>query len=392
MSPIPSGPLDPGLFSGLVDRLKQRFHNMPDDMRREAMEQAMEETVGKAFDAATAKCHHYAAGANLLEPRDRLAHFNTLSLGNWMELCHSAGIACVPARLAGVMRPTAAFGLSMGDVDTMTEADRAALSDISAALAGAGPNDVLRWDAGMGERIKVFGQASLAPIGEARGWAETQEGHRLPVFGSERLSNMFLAWPDPNPHNGMPCWIRPWTDARRIPAIAPDGEDILTPVEWRVYVRDGEPVAVSSFYPSLADAPGDRDLEEMALALDATRNLLGLMKEARLAPHHPRYELRDDLDPDAVHFTVDFLALPGEQASILMLEAGPAHLRNPNFGASPCCFGPSIPPRGIAHGSFVDPDFDLRSLTMGPVVNPANGLRDGCGSPADRDDGGMSPA
>lgn len=376
--PIPSGPIDPGMFSNLVDGLKKRFHNMPEDMRRKAMAEAMEETVGALFDEVTAKSHHYVAGANLLksparsddspdgEPhgRNELAFFNTMSLGNWLELCHGAGIATVPARLAGVMRPLAAFALATGKPDDLIDEDRLALSAISAALGSAAPGDILRWDAGMGELVKVCAQASLAPIGDARGWRETDDGHRLPVFGGERLANMFLAWPDPNPHNGMPCWIRPWVDARRVPAIAPDGESIVTPIEWRVYVRDNEPVAVSSFYPSLAEELSERDLVEIAMALDATREIIRVMQAACLVPHHPRYEKRSDLDPCDIHFSIDFLALPGEEPGIVMLEAGPAHLREPHFGAHPCCFGLETVPQGIAHGLVIDQNVDLARISM----------------------------
>jgi len=382
MAPIPSGPLAPEEIDAIVADLRKRFHNMPEKMKKEALREALEARLGKAFDEATAKSHAYVAGENLLRPRDTPGHFNTMSLGNWMTLCRRAGVQAVPARLAGVLNPLAAFSLSTGSGDRLGEEDRRALAGISAALAQADPSDVLRWDAGMGEQIKVFGQASLAPVGEARGWTEIDAAAgeargrvRLPVFTGERLANMFLAWPDPNPHNGMPCWIRTWTDARRIDAVAPDGEAILTPVEWRVYVRDGSPVAVSSFYPSLADGLSDLDRAEISMALDAARAVIGLMEDLRITPHHPRYERRRDLDPDAVHFSLDFLSLAHSSESapaIAMLEGGPAHLRHPHFGAHPCCFGTGqdgIEPRGVAHGRFIDTEIDLAALTFLPFRN-----------------------
>ncbi len=188
----------------------------------------------------------------------------------------------------------------------------------------------------------------------------------------KRLVDNLLA----NPENASPVWIRKWIEPMMLKgdrdkgyqsAVMPkdrlaEGESLpagsgdLFPCEWRVYVKDGAIKAISNYYTSIARGETAED-EEIALemarqARRATERLLAKLAEIKAIPHHPMYEHRDDLDPDGIHFSLDFIEARDDTAPmgrrLIMIEGGPAHLRNPNWGAHPTCFGVETDPEGLA--------------------------------------------
>jgi hypothetical protein len=171
-----------------------------------------------------------------------------------------------------------------------------------------------------------------------------------PAFDDPRLIDQFLWYTDAV----MPVWARPWIAAMRIEARPSPMMPTLPPsktraVEWRLYVRDGKIVAASQYYPHAAIAADEaRGRYGLGAALAAGADLLTQLDRLAVVPHHPRYELRDDVDTAKIQCTLDYLITP--EGVPLLLEAGPAHLRNPNWGAHPCNFGVNEPPAGIALG------------------------------------------
>ena len=125
------------------------------------------------------------------------------------------------------------------------------------------------------------------------------------------------------PREAVPIWQRPW-----VPATIIDGYL----VEYRAFVRNGDLLGISSYYPQCP-------LPHNAVHFDTVRDIvLTLIRNASppfLWPHTPMgpafFEQRR---PDDVHFTADFLV--DTQDRVLFREGGPPH----ELGAHPYCFKP----------------------------------------------------
>ena len=129
---------------------------------------------------------------------------------------------------------------------------------------------------------------------------------------------------------------RPWVDAQVIDGF---------PVEFRVFVEEGQPVAVANYYLQ-RDLPDTAALRQAAgQAVGYTQAILDALKQEGVVPAMPQQP-----NPQRAAATLDLLVTP--ENTVLFLEAGPGHF----FGAHPCAFlapdGRSVAPlEGLRLGS-----------------------------------------
>jgi hypothetical protein len=124
------------------------------------------------------------------------------------------------------------------------------------------------------------------------------------------------------PADTIPVWSRPWVKAL-------DHEGF--PVEFRVFVRNDEAVAVSSYYPQrpLPHTDEVRCYAERSLALAQT--ISNQIVASDTYPWLDTYP-RAGCSKGRVNATLDFLVT--EVGEVIFLEAGPPL----GAGAHPCCF------------------------------------------------------
>ena len=124
----------------------------------------------------------------------------------------------------------------------------------------------------------------------------------------------------------IPIWSRPWINARIIGGY---------PVEYRVFVYDGQAMGVSNYYPQ-------RPLTNHRKHIDAighyTQALIDVIDPPFLWNYSPFHEY---FDTEGVHFTADYIVDADD--NVTFLEGGPPH----HLGAHPCCF-PTGETQGLA--------------------------------------------
>ena len=242
---------------------------------------------------------HINTAPNAREPDpDQADRFCPISLGDWLELCRETSIPHVPAeRLTTLLRDDYLRFDTQGE-----HQDR--LREAFGAIRKARFHPyMVRFDCCAPLHLK----ASLA-----RGDPDWKPDFGDLVLDDPRAFDIIFMFP----REELPVWRRPWAKT-----IALDGY----PVEYRAFVRDGEIAGISSYYPQ-------RPLPEFPDHLDLVREYTGqLIAQAPTPFLWPLLSLPEDLDPDGVHFTADFMAT---DKGILFLEGGPPH----ELGAHPCCF------------------------------------------------------
>ena len=145
----------------------------------------------------------------------------------------------------------------------------------------------------------------------------------------------------------IPVWQRPWLERAAVQAGYP--------IEYRVFVKNGEIEGISSYYPQ---RPLTRNDAELEAAEHWTRVLINALEGPFEWPpeHDEALGMQTAIlriencptppgtpDPNGVHFTADFVATTD---GMILLEGGPPHF----MGAHPCCFNP-----GAIHGVALAP-------------------------------------
>ena len=254
---------------------------------------------------------------------DRDHAFNPYSLGDWLAACTRARVPFVSAEHIATIETHDILHFDTPGPhqqrlnDAWEEIDRAKK-----------PGHMLRWDICTNLHLK-----SRLAHGQPEWHPDLQE---LTV-DDPRFYEFCFEWQ----RLAMPVWQRPWVKA----CI----EDRY-PVEYRVFVKDGEIIGVSSYYPQRPlrfSAPEIEGVCSLTRRLiDVTpppyRLLKSLEREVRGLPDKRLVTPgRDDQE-----FTADFLVRP--DGWIVFLEGGP--LRR----ASGCCFKGE--PIGIALVDEHDPE------------------------------------
>lgn len=371
--------LDHSLVRRRMRDLLARLGNLPAEQRDERIREHLESDWGEM----AGKAERYVQGEDVLT---KGGHFSAMSCGNWFLVADAAGVERVPARAISVVNPVMLLAMA----SDLIGGDEASVNRFFAAhgdefarfvndLQGIGPNEILRYDAAASAALK----AEMA-IGRADGLIPAYRGYRkrgAAVFPDidERVLNATLSAAE----NSVSVWAREWVKPRmmegdRDSAIiyeraGPDGQGVearavslgvvesagrLFPREWRAFVKNGQVAAVGNYYTQIRRAATEEDEADAACAAMEVRlaaeAVIQTLRDSGAVPHHPQYEMRDGLDPDAVHFTLDFMEVPDESADfgrrLVLVDAGVAHLRAPAFGAHPVSFGHEREPEGVAFG------------------------------------------
>lgn len=324
--------LDPNKLNDEIERARAVGHNLPPDM----LGDRIAESIGDYFDKVTEKCHSYVIGDQIL---DQGGHFDVISLGNWMSIAARVGVPTVPTRIIHVMNTLHAFSMSMGNDHQgrpeFLDMDNAFMDRLQYVL----PNEMLRFDqcASMWTKSALSeGESNLS--GPAMGWV-SEKGRIVPVM-CERLSRQFLESTSEHTLVHAREIVKPRTRT----GWTINGKPGEWPIEWRVYVEDGDVVGVSNYYPQSPSQMSADTADQIRMCVHRTREIVAALREAEAYPHHPRYEGVFENDPT---FTLDFIVTSDD---VLLIEGGPGHVFDPPWGAHPCCFNPVKGIRGLALG------------------------------------------
>ena len=250
--------------------------------------------------------------------------FWTVSLGHWLGLARQVGTPHVDATRVATVRIA---DLMYYDTEGPHVARLKAAWDAMAAARR--PGTMLRWDCGASAHLKHLMARGRLPADEV------EELQTLTI--DERIYD--LAGEYPNDH--LHVWQRPWIRDRM---VIVDGY----PVEYRAFIRHGEVVGVSSYYPQRplpyneAEIGGVRRLAQGLADALAARAPLVWPYPLPDHPETPQHEDDDAAGARGVHATADFVVT--RDAGVLLLEGGPPHFA----GAHPCCFEGRGSTTGIA--------------------------------------------
>ena len=229
--------------------------------------------------------------------------FNLVSLGQWIDLCERAGVDHVPAE------PVATAEIEpLLHWDEPTEDQIEVLKRFFGEIEKAKqPGTMLRWDMCAPLDVKMH-----LSKGQPEWSQRFLDGFTI---DDPRAFELLFEYPGED----ITVWRRPWLEADAIDNY---------PVEYRVFVFDGRPVGISSYYPQRDLPDGERVRADLAQSVAAA---------CRLAAHLP-----DQISypggslevwpSDSKSFTADFMRLA--DGRLLFLEAGPPF----GAGADPCCF------------------------------------------------------
>lgn len=301
-------------------------------------------------------------GPAILEPG---AHFNTLSLGNWLTLAAEAGVPAVPAEHLGSLTPRNMMDIEEAMYDGAEGLDLSAFNAINARLTDLRGAFMVRCDAVSSGDVKALmgspvppGKTRLDLIGPKRGFGyQEHDGRRFLSVDDSRFSDGVGDWPD----GTCPIWARPIVPARQI-----DGPNGPFQAEWRIFVKNGQISGASSYYPQAPRPVDDADRTALMAALVHARKIVDLLVERSLVPDHPIYRSYAKIfDPASIACSIDFIEL--DDGQVLLLEGGPASL--PKWGSHGCCFADEgqeeREPVGIAWGGGrFDPPEVLEALLV----------------------------
>ena len=286
----------------------------------------------------------------MLLPNDRVAPehrrddrelFCAYALGDWLQAAERAGVPAVPAEEIAVFEA--------GDLrHHETEGPHQARLDAAYAYTyfiRAMTVTMARWDG-----CASIGLKALLADGRVPEPGPARQG--LPI--DTRLLGVLEDWP----RLLMPAWQRPWIgDVQH--------RDDRHPREYRAFVRNGELIAFSAYYPQ---QPAGLHEDELEAVSGMTRKLAETLRgpfrwPTRIdADMRARHLVRNvlgrvpkgSLEAGGVHFTADFTATI---EGVLLLEGGPPA----ELGAQPCCFeGTELRGVRLAAGGPVLPLPDVR--------------------------------
>lgn len=247
--------------------------------------------------------------------------FAAVSLAGWCEQAQAAGIATVPAEV--VCRMPVGVILRF---EEPAEGDQVHWKALSEARARLREGEMLRWDCCASLDLKSV----MAKGG--------QKVHREYLAQPDSLNPAIPVWrslqsvDDPRfiditfeyPGDEIAVLKRPWIEARR------EGSH---PVEYRVFVENGEVKGVANYYLQRGLDLDDCVRGEVTQAIAHTRTLLQHMQAAQTLPFNLHADRqRNGFDPDSISCTIDFLV--NTEGDVLFLEAGPPF----GLGAHPCAF------------------------------------------------------
>ena len=234
--------------------------------------------------------------------------FRTVSLGDWLDLARKAAVPHVPA--------TEVCEVAIDDIlyyDTPGSHEARLAEAWKTMEAARRPRTMFRWDCCASDTLK-----HLMAHGRTPKVLDLQS-----LYIDSRLYELAGEYPG----DTLKLWRRPWIRDRM---VIEDGY----PVEYRVFVHEGEIQGISSYYPQ-------RPLRLRQSEIDAVRKLAERLAAKLTGPlswpatiaNHPDVPAdRNATGTAGVHASMDFVITHDEGA--LLLEGGPPHFA----GAHPCCF------------------------------------------------------
>ena len=235
-------------------------------------------------------------------------NFCPTSLRDWLQVCQYAGVPHIPAeRIATIQLQ------DYLQYDTPGEHQERLLAAIQQAQAALKPRHMVRFDccAPMETKSRL-----------SQGSHEWHPDLARIILDDPRLYD--IMWEQPREE--VPLWQRPWINATRIEGY---------PVEYRVFVTNGEVNGVSNYYPQRPLPLNLAVIQQAQTSIDLTNLLIQHLPTPFLWNQSLLWiEFKENLDSNGIHFTADFLADAAGQ--VLFIEGGPPH----QMGAHPCCFSP----------------------------------------------------
>lgn len=244
--------------------------------------------------------------------------FPAESLSAWIELAKEADIEYIPAQ--------AVCNLPIISIFHQDEESAEQWNVIHQAIKDLKPDEMMRMDFGSGMLLKhVMMDLQSSLNTEFPNWRACIDPEDIRIYD---LASQYAS-------ESVPVLIRPWIEARMHEAA---------PVEYRVFVRNGQIEGIANYYYQ-RDLPDDaRTEEEVIQIIRSATQLLETTREKAL-PYRQEHDRHPDcFEADAIHCTMDFLV--DRDGKVLFLEAGPAF----GAGAHPCAFAghSKIKPVGVA--------------------------------------------
>lgn len=233
--------------------------------------------------------------------------FPAPSLSAWMSAVHDAGVPAVPTEEVARFAVTDLLGFERDTPETRTMFER-----LDALNRDVPEGSMLRWDC-------------CAPLGlkehmaDGRTTCPQDHDHRDLHPGDPRAFDILYDFPA----DDIGVHRRPW-----VTAAVHDG----FPVEFRVFVNNGQVVAVSNYYVQRALPATETILKQAHEACTAAARIVNAVRTAGRFPWMNGQALEANGAPPPFDATLDFLVTP--QGHVLFLEAGPGF----GLGAHPCCF------------------------------------------------------
>ena len=230
--------------------------------------------------------------------------FIGVSLGKWLKHVEASGVPFVPAKdIASISREVwlRAEECLNEDVTVWEQFEKDCMNEPDTGMIRIDPCSGLDLKSAM-----------------ANGSGVPTSAERKTVSPSDpRAFDIVYSYPADH----FPIWSRPWVEAQYH-----DGY----PVEFRVFVKNGEVCAVANYYPQRA-LPDDAAMNKRANdCLDMAKTIVAYLDEQGQCPWMPDYEGK--FEAGKVSATLDFLITP--EGTPVFLEAGPPF----GAGAHPCAF------------------------------------------------------
>ena len=243
--------------------------------------------------------------------------FCPISLGDWNWLCRKADVPYIPAILITAMEK-----YDLLNFDHNGPHQNRLMKNFGQVEKYKQDSHMMRWDFCADGHIK-----SAMANGEPD-WLPVMNDIEM-SFGDPRWFDILFDYP----RLLVPVWNRPWVSHMIIDKY---------PVEYRVFVNDGDITGISSYYPQRPLPYNAGHLETVTnyteILIDAVETPF-LLCEAAFAQqiHEGMASFGQPEKPktdECKHFTADFLVDLNDK--VWFLEGGPPH----ELGAHPCCFLP----------------------------------------------------
>lgn len=247
--------------------------------------------------------------------------FPAVSLATWAEQAAASGIPTVPAEVVCRIPVDAIMCFEEQRPEDQVHWD--ALREVRIGMKA---DEMLRMDCCASSDMKSMMQDG----GEKAAYEYLMEPDEanpavptwrtLPHLACMRIFDLVADYPG----DVVPVVKRPWIEARR---------EETHPVEYRVFVENGEVKGVANYYVQRNLELTDEVKAEVGQAIANTRQLLDHMQAEGGLPFNVQANKdKNGFDPEKASCTIDFLV--DRDGQVLFLEAGPPF----GMGAHPCAF------------------------------------------------------